>query len=148
MTDLKTEAGVFSDSLAPAAGPGGDGESAVRLISGEDHVVRPSACAGTEAVTVLEMDFTEDGGRKPELMPRSEADDERIALHEIGGHALVSVLLHSPLGGVSIEPADSDGHSGLCWGPKFRSKFAGGPDEPTLCAQIGPLMPGPGESRA
>jgi hypothetical protein len=115
MSDLKTVAGVFSDSLAPAAGPGGDGESAARLFSGE---------------------------------PRSAADDERIALHEIGGHALTSVLLHSPLGGVSIEPADSDGHSGLCWGPKFRSKFAGGPDEPTLCAQIGPLMPGPGESRA
>src|SRR4030088_1471460 len=31
MTDLKTEAGVFSDSLAPAPGPGGDGETVARL---------------------------------------------------------------------------------------------------------------------
>jgi hypothetical protein len=65
-----------------------------------------------------------------ELVARSGLDDERIALHEIGG--------------VTCDPFG--GHSGLCWGPTFQFKFAGD-DSPSLCAQIGPLMPGPGEPR-
>jgi hypothetical protein len=78
-------------------------------------------------------------------VPRPPADDERIALHE-SSHALSGHLLGSPLGGVTCE-AGAD-YSGLCWGPTFRFRFAGGPDVPTLCEKIGPLMPGPGKARA
>jgi hypothetical protein len=115
--------------------------------SDEGHVEIPALCVGGSAATIVVGVIPDGDGRMPELAPRSADDDMRIALHEIGGHALVSVLLDSPLGGVSCEPADSDGHSGLCWGPTFRSRLAGGPEAPELCEQIGQLMPGPGESR-
>ncbi len=80
----------------------------------------------------------------PKPVHRSAADDERIALHE-SNHAVVGRLLGQPLGGVTCDPGD--GFSGLTWGPKFKSRFAGGRSASSLCAQIGPLMPGPGESR-
>jgi hypothetical protein len=51
-----------------------------------------------------------------------------------------------PLGGCTCDAGD--GFSGLTWGPTFRSKFADGRSAPLLCAQIGPLMPGPGESKS
>jgi hypothetical protein len=76
---------------------------------------------------------------------RTEADDERIALHE-ASHAVVGRFLGQPLGGCTCD--EGDGFSGRCWGPTFQSKFAGGPSAPSLCAQIAPLMPFPGESRA
>lgn len=139
MNDSKPVTGVRS---APVSEPGGS------LVARKaSDCIGPPTMLGEQAATAFGIESNGSGGRES-LMPRSAADDERIALHEIGGHALVSVLLHSPLGGVSCEPSDSDGHSGLCWGPTFRSKFAGGNDAPTLCAQIGPLMPGPGEPRA
>jgi hypothetical protein len=67
------------------------------------------------------------------LVPRSAPDDERIALHEIGGHALVGRLLGGELGGVTCDPGPA----------KFSSQNA-----TSICAIIGPMMPGPGESRA
>lgn len=78
-------------------------------------------------------------------MPRTAADDMRIALHE-SNHAVVGRLLGQPLGGITCDAGD--GFSGRCWGPEFESRFAGGPSASSLCAQIGPMMPGPGESRA
>src|SRR5438477_9910599 len=92
------------------------------LRSDEGQAACPFAvCVGGTAAAVISSVVSDDG-REPK--PRSQADDERIALHEIGGHALVGRLLGLPIGGVSIEPANSDGHSGLCWGPEVRSRFA------------------------
>jgi hypothetical protein len=80
-------------------------------------------------------------------LPRSAADDERIALHEIGGHALVGRLLGSELGGVTCDPGPDFG--GLTWGPAHdrRAKFSS-QGATAITAIIGPMMPGPGESRA
>jgi hypothetical protein len=81
------------------------------------------------------------------LVPRSAPDDERIALHEIGGHALVGRLLGGELGGVTCDPGPDFG--GLTWGPGHdrRAKFSS-QNATSICAIIGPMMPGPGESRA
>jgi hypothetical protein len=137
----KTSAGVF-DSVAPDAGPGGD-TGVVRSSSSGD-VTPITVCVGAAAAVASKGD-----GRKPP--ERSADDDERIALHEIGGHALVGRLLGQPIGGVSCESADSDGHSGLCWGPEFRrSRFDGGgvDDTEAFSEKLRPLMPALGESRA
>src|SRR5450755_956164 len=100
------------------------------LLGGSPKAAAPSS--NDEAATVA---------------PPSEADDERIALHECS-HALTGRLLGSPLGGVTCDAGPD--YSGLCWGPSYvrRSKFAESEELPSLCAQIGPLMPGPGDNRA
>jgi hypothetical protein len=81
------------------------------------------------------------------IATRSKVDDQRIALHECS-HALAGRVLGSTLGGVTCDAGPD--YSGLCWGPPYdrRSKFAKGEEVPSLCAQIGPLMPGPGDNRA
>ena len=48
--------------------------------SGEGSAVVPSACAGSAAIT-SGTDFPDGDGRKLE---RSAADDERIAMHDVG----------------------------------------------------------------
>jgi hypothetical protein len=133
----KTEAGDFLP-LAPASGPGAEGESRARSTP-TGLSVAPPMPAGS-AAAVIGNGFPDDG-RAPE---RSDADDERIALHE-ASHAVVGRLLGQPLGGATIVPCGEFG--GLCWGPTFQSRFAGGPSTPTICAKLEKLMPGPGESR-
>jgi hypothetical protein len=115
-------------------------------ISGEKLLESP-ACGfgGSAAATVTTCSAcVDDGGREPKA--RSVADDERIALHEIGGHALVGRLLGSELGGVTCDPGPDFG--GLTWGPAHdrRAKFSA-QDAASICAKIGPVMPGPGEPR-
>jgi hypothetical protein len=114
--------------------------------SDEGHVAFPSACVGLTAAIIARA-LSGDDGRKSEPMLRgSDADDLRIALHE-SSHALAGRLLGSPLGGMTCDAGE--GFSGLCWGPSHerRSKFSSH-DAPSLCAQIGPSMPAPGENRA
>jgi hypothetical protein len=115
--------------------------------SGEGHDVCPlAACAGSAAAIIVGV-IPDGDGRKPELIPRSEADDERVALHE-SCHALAGRVLGSPLGGMTCDPGD--GFSGLCWGPSYvrPSKFAEDePDPVSLCTKMTPLMPREGESR-
>jgi len=70
----------------------------------------------------------------------------RICTHE-SDHAIAARLLGNELGGVTAQA--STGLSGLCWGPNYFSRFAESDgDAPSLCEKLGPLMPGPGESRA
>jgi hypothetical protein len=129
-------------------GPGSEGESAARSrASGEDLAAPlPSACAGSAAAVVGGEDFNADDGRKPELTPRSAADDERIALHEIGGHALMGRMLGCELGGVTCEPGPDFG--GLTWGPAHdRSAKFSSQDATSICGKIASAMPGVGESR-
>jgi len=98
-----------------------------------DLKVTPAGLARTEPAGVLLI-----GAREPE-------HDERIALHEIGGHALICRLIAAnEIGGVTCDPGADFG--GLMWGPGHdrRAKF----DATTLCAIIEPTMPKPGESRA
>ncbi|SHH32238.1 hypothetical protein [Bradyrhizobium erythrophlei] len=75
---------------------------------------------------------------------RAAADDYRIALHE-ASHATTGRLLGSPLGGCTIVPGPT--FSGLCWGPTFQSRFTPSPPVRSLCEQITPLLPIPGENR-
>jgi hypothetical protein len=78
-------------------------------------------------------------------LPRSEADDERIALHE-ASHATVGRLLGQPLGGVTCD--SGLGYSGRVWGPEFESRFATDEEStPSICARLVALMPQPGEAR-
>jgi hypothetical protein len=78
---------------------------------------------------------------------RSEADDERMSFHESSHAVLGRWLTGVAIGGVTIVTSSDFG--GLCWGPNYvrRTKFSDN-DVPELCSKIGPLMPGPGESRA
>jgi hypothetical protein len=115
--------------------------------SGEGHDVCPLAACARSAAAIVVGIIPDGDGRKPELMPRSEADDERVALHE-SCHALAGRVLGSPLGGMTCDPGD--GFSGLCWGPSYvrRSKLAEDePDPVSLCTKMTPLMPREGESR-
>jgi hypothetical protein len=76
---------------------------------------------------------------------RTEADDIRVCLHE-ASHAGVG-RQWAELGGMTC--VAGDGFAGRCWGPKFEAKFADEQDSsPSVCEQIAPLMPQPGESRA
>ena len=80
---------------------------------------------------------------------RSEADDNRIALHECGHVILGRQLTALPLGGVTIE--SGNGFSGMAWGSGFdRSlKYSDIVEQvPTLYAQVVDQIPGVGESRA
>jgi hypothetical protein len=98
------------------------------------------------AIGVDESDLVDGGGCEPEPTPRSEAEDLRICIHE-SGHAIAARLLGNELGDVTAQA--SAGLSGLCWGPNYFSRFAESDgDAPSLCEKLGPLMPGPGESRA
>ena len=100
-----------------------------------DLKVTPAGLARTEPAGVLLI-----GAREPQ-------DDERIAMHEIGGHALVCRLLGNEIGGVTCDPGAD--FAGLMWGPahdrnaKFQSQ-----DAASICAIIEPTMPAPGELRA
>jgi ATP-dependent Zn protease len=49
-------------------------------------------------------------GRKPELMPRSEARDERIIYHELG-HAVVGRALGDTVESITVDPQEIDGRS-------------------------------------
>jgi hypothetical protein len=100
------------------------------------NMTTPAGLARTEPAGVYRLQQAAD--REPE-------HDERIALHEIGGHALVCRLLAAnEIGGVTCDPGADFG--GLMWGPAHdrRAKF----DATTLCAIIEPTMPKPGEPRA
>jgi hypothetical protein len=76
---------------------------------------------------------------------RTDADDIRVCIHE-ASHAAIG-RRWSELGGMTA--VAGDGFSGRCWGPEFESRFLNEHDSaPSLCEQIAPLMPMPGESRA
>jgi hypothetical protein len=76
---------------------------------------------------------------------RSEEDDVRVCYHE-SSHAVIGRLVTGQaIGGVTCDPRAD--FAGLCWGPKYRSKLADTDAAPSYCAQIGAMMPGPGESR-
>jgi hypothetical protein len=76
---------------------------------------------------------------------RTGADDIRVCIHE-SSHAAIG-RRWSKIGGMTC--VAGDGFSGRCWGPKFESRLANDYDAaPSLCEQIAPLMPQPGESRA
>jgi hypothetical protein len=119
MTDLKTEAGVFSDSLAPAPGPGDVGESIARSPnSGEDRVASPSARAGSAAAIVVgDQHRADDGGRESVVageypVPgRTPEYNRRVAGHEIG-HAFLARALGSSVSFVTI--ARGEGYEGRC----------------------------------
>jgi hypothetical protein len=102
--------------------------------------VFPSARAASAAAIGTNecQQLVDGGGRKPEMIHRSAADEERIALHE-SCHAMTGRLLGSPLGGMTCDPGD--GFSGLCWGPSYVSRFTKDePDSASLVKKIGPMM--------
>jgi hypothetical protein len=75
---------------------------------------------------------------------RTETDDIRVCFHE-ASHAAIG-RRWSELGGMTC--VAGDGFAGRCWGPKFEAKFADEQEaSPSVCEQIAPLMPQPGESR-
>lgn len=76
---------------------------------------------------------------------RSDADDIRVCVHE-ASHAGVG-RQWSELGGMTC--VAGNGFAGRCWGPKFEVRVAEEQESsPSVCEQIAPLMPLPGESRA
>ena len=118
------------------------------LASGEDHVEIPASCAGGSAAAIVSdgcQQPLDDDGREP--AGRSESADERIALHEIGGHALVARLVGNELGGVTCDPGPDFG--GLTWGPAHdRSAKFSSSDTASIAAIIGSTMPRAGEDRS
>ena len=81
---------------------------------------------------------------------RSEADDQRIAIHE-SGHAVAARLLGHPLCGATVNPDSNGRYGGLVWGPRHSVAFGkddGADDVPELCDKLGSLMPQDGEPRS
>jgi hypothetical protein len=162
MTDLKTEASVFSDSLAPAAGPGGVGESTVRSPnSGEDCVASPSARAGSAAATVVDgyQHPLDDGGRVAGEYPvpnRAPLMNRRIASHEIG-HCFLARALGNNVFAVTIIPdRRPGGYEGMCMrsGPPSQNYHLdddSATDETDevvdICSRLERLMPEIGTAR-
>jgi hypothetical protein len=69
--------------------------------------------------------------------------DARVAQHE-AAHLTVGRVLGAKFGGATIEP-NAD-YGGLCWGPDFKSHFAGETSTSTI-EQIADLMPKDGDTR-
>jgi hypothetical protein len=136
----KNTATAFA-SLARLPGPGGARGEVARPQFDDGHAVHSPACVEPSQPVAAAHG---DDGREDQ--PRSAADDERVALHEIGGHALVGRLLGCEVGGCTCEPGPDFG--GLTWGPAHdrRAKFSS-QDAASICAIIGPAMPAPGEKR-
>jgi hypothetical protein len=81
---------------------------------------------------------------------RSEAEDQRIAIHE-SGHAICARLLGQPLGGATVNPDPNGKYGGLVWGPRHSVAFGsddGADDVPELCDKLQALMPKDGEPRS
>jgi hypothetical protein len=71
--------------------------------------------------------------------------DTRIAQHE-SAHLTVGRALGAAFGGATINENLELGFGGLCWGPNFKSHFAGEASG-TVIEQIVELMPGDGDER-
>jgi hypothetical protein len=137
-----------SGSVYPFAPASPEPDAVARSASGfssqKGHVATPCTCC--EPAAAAAIDFTGSSGREGD--ERTQADDERIALHE-ASHATTGRLLGQPLGGVTCDADPASGYSGRCWGPQFESRFAtSGESAPSLCARMAALMPGPGEDRS
>jgi hypothetical protein len=137
--EFESGKGVLRSSSSPGAG------------SSEGEVVAarsPFACAGASwarGEPAAAADVRPGGGGREGDEPRSEADDERVCVHE-ASHAAVHRLSGSLLGGMTC--VAGKGFSGRVWGPQFESRFNSGESAPSLCAKIARLMPRPGEPRA
>jgi hypothetical protein len=71
--------------------------------------------------------------------------DTRIATHE-AAHLTVGRALGATYGGATIEENAELGYGGLCWGPDFESRFAGG-EASSVIEQLDQLMPSDGDTR-
>lgn len=71
--------------------------------------------------------------------------DLRVAYHE-GAHICVGSVLGARWGGATITENLDLGYGGLCWGPDFKSHFAG-ESTSTVIEQIADLMPRDGDPR-
>jgi hypothetical protein len=73
------------------------------------------------------------------------ARDRRIARHE-AAHLTVGRALGAQFGGATINENLDLGYGGLCWGPNFKSHFAGETSSMVI-EQIVELMPRDGDTR-
>lgn len=74
--------------------------------------------------------------------------DRRTAHHE-ASHLVVGLVLGETYGGATIEGSVEHGYEGLCWGPRYESRFDAGEVSTTAAIeQIGFLMPGEGDRDA
>ena len=78
---------------------------------------------------------------------RTEEEDERIAVHEIGHYLANSLLGKSSISAVSITPGD--GFEGICWGQQHSEAFVSprGRDAASIRELLSPVMPNAGEDR-
>jgi hypothetical protein len=136
MNDSKPVTGVRS---APVSEPGGS------LVARKaSDCIGPPTMLGEQAATAFGIESNGSGGRES-LMPRSAADDERIAIHE-AGHAVAARLLGHEVGGVTVNPGP--GYQGLCWGVGHHEAFTNGRGDASNVREVlAPLMPKPGEDR-
>ena len=72
--------------------------------------------------------------------------DARIAQHE-AAHLTVGRVLGAEFGGATIVENTDLGYGGLCWGPKFQSRFADEECSTAIVDQIVELMPKDGDTR-
>jgi hypothetical protein len=87
--------------------------------------------------------YQQGGGSSP-IIPRSEVDDRRTAIHE-ASHCVVGRALGQDVAGCTIIPGD--GYGGLTWGPAHDRSLRTDNEVPDLCQAIGELMPRAGEPR-
>jgi hypothetical protein len=76
---------------------------------------------------------------------RSEAQDQRVACHELGHFLIDRITGKSGIVAVSITPRD--GYEGICWGARHEAFVTGGRDASDVRRKLEPLMPLPGEDR-
>jgi hypothetical protein len=78
---------------------------------------------------------------------RSEEQDQRIAIHEIGHYLTNSLLGKSSISAVSITPGD--GFEGICWGQQHSEAFVSprSRDAASIRELLHPVMPDTGQDR-
>jgi hypothetical protein len=78
---------------------------------------------------------------------RSEEQDQRIAIHELGHYLTNSLLGKSSISAVSITPGE--GYEGVCWGQQHSEAFVSprSRDAASIRELLHPVMPNAGEDR-
>ena len=123
----------------------------------EGNAQPATSSAGAEAAAGVDSGNNDAGSGHQEVdeydellaaLGRTEEQDQRIALHEIGHYLAHSLVGKSSISAVSITPGD--GFEGICWGEQHAEAFVSPRrvDAASIREILQPIMPKSGEDRS